>query len=36
MNGDTASALVAIEQAIKLQPDNPKYKQIHERLKKKN
>jgi len=36
MNGDTASALAAIEQAVQLEPDNPKYKQIHEIIKKKN
>jgi tetratricopeptide (TPR) repeat protein len=36
MNGDTASALMAIEHAIKLEPGNPKYKQINDRLKKKN
>jgi cytochrome c-type biogenesis protein CcmH/NrfG len=36
MNGDTASALAAIDQAIQLEPDNPKYKQIYEIIKKKN
>lgn len=36
MNRDTARALAAIEQAVKLEPYNPKYKQIYEQLKKKN
>jgi tetratricopeptide (TPR) repeat protein len=36
VNGDSASALAAIEQAIQLDPDNPKYKQIYEIIKKKN
>jgi cytochrome c-type biogenesis protein CcmH/NrfG len=36
MNGDGASALAAIGQAIELEPDNPKYKQIYEIIKKKN
>jgi len=36
MNGDTASALAAIDQAIQLEPDNPKYKQIYEIIKKKD
>ena len=36
VNGDTASALAAIEQAIQLEPGNPKYKQIYEIIKKKN
>jgi len=35
MNGDNASALAAIEQAIKLEPDEPKYKKIREFIKKK-
>jgi tetratricopeptide (TPR) repeat protein len=36
MNGDKAGALAAIEQAMKLEPGNPKYKQIYEHIKKKN
>jgi superkiller protein 3 len=36
MDRDRASALAAIEQAVKLEPGNPKYKQIYERFKKKN
>jgi tetratricopeptide (TPR) repeat protein len=36
LNGDTASALAAIEKAIKLEPENPKYKQIYGLIKKKN
>jgi tetratricopeptide (TPR) repeat protein len=36
LNGDTASAMAAIEQAVKLEPENPKYKQIYEQFKKKN
>jgi tetratricopeptide (TPR) repeat protein len=36
MNGNAKSALAAIEQAVKLEPDNPKYKQIYEIIKKKN
>jgi len=36
VNGDIASALAAIEKAIKLEPENPKYKQIYELIKKKN
>jgi len=36
MNGDTESALAAIEQAVKLEPGNLKYKQIYEIIKKKN
>ncbi|MFC1636654.1 tetratricopeptide repeat protein, partial [Planctomycetota bacterium] len=36
VNGDRDSALQAIEQAIKLQPKNQKYRQIYERIKKKN
>ena len=35
-NGDRAGALQAMEQAIKLQPRNQKYRQIYERIKKKN
>ncbi|MHC4328564.1 MAG: tetratricopeptide repeat protein [Planctomycetota bacterium] len=36
VNGDRAGALQAMEQAIKLQPANQKYRQIYERIKKKN
>jgi tetratricopeptide (TPR) repeat protein len=36
VNGDRAGALRAMEQAIKLQPRNQKYRQIYERIKKKN
>jgi len=36
VNGDRAGALQAMEQAIKLQPTNQKYRQIYERIKKKN
>ncbi len=36
LNGDTAGAMAAIEQAIKLEPENPKYKQIYEQFKKIN
>jgi tetratricopeptide (TPR) repeat protein len=36
MNDDVASALAAIDQAIQLEPGNPKYKEIHEIIKKKN
>jgi tetratricopeptide (TPR) repeat protein len=36
VNGDVVSALAAMEQAVKLDPDNPKYKQIYEIVKKKN
>jgi len=36
VNGDRTGALQAMEQAIKLQPRNPKYRQIYERIKKKN
>ncbi|MHC4535912.1 MAG: tetratricopeptide repeat protein [Planctomycetota bacterium] len=36
VHGDTASALAAIEQAMKLEPENPKYKQVYELIKKKN
>ena len=36
VNGDRAGALQAMEQAIKLQPRNQKYRQIYERIKKKN
>ena len=35
-NGDRAGAMQAMEQAIKLQPTNQKYRQIYERIKKKN
>jgi len=36
VNGDRAGAMKAMEQAIKLQPTNQKYRQIYERIKKKN
>jgi superkiller protein 3 len=36
VNGDRAGALQAMEQAIKLQPRNQKYRQIYERIKKRN
>ena len=36
VNGDRAGALQAMEQAIKLQPTNQNYRQIYERIKKKN
>jgi tetratricopeptide (TPR) repeat protein len=36
VNGDRAGALQAMEQAIKLQPTNQKYRQIYERIKKRN
>lgn len=36
VNGDRAGALQAMEQAIKLKPRNQKYRQIYERIKKKN
>jgi len=36
VNGDRPSALQAMEQAVKLQPKNQKYRQIYERIKKKN
>ena len=36
VNGNRAGALQAMEQAIKLQPTNQKYRQIYERIKKKN
>ncbi len=36
LNGDRIGALQAMEQAIKLQPRNPKYRQIYEAIKKKN
>ncbi len=35
LNGDRIGALQAMEQAIKLQPRNPKYRQIYETIKKK-
>lgn len=36
VNGDSASALQAMEQATKLEPANLKYRQIYERIKTKN
>lgn len=36
VNGDRAGALKAMEQAIKQQPNNKKYRQIYERIKAKN
>lgn len=36
VNGDRAGALKAMEQALKLQPTNQKYRQIYERIKKRN
>ena len=36
MNGDRAGALQAMEQAIELQPTNQKYRQMYERIKKRN
>ena len=36
VNGDRAGALQAMEQAIKLQPTNQKYRQIYERIKNKS
>ena len=36
ISGDRAGALQAMEQAIKLQPNNRKYRQIYERIRKKN
>ena len=36
VNGDRAGALQAMEQAIKLQPANQKYRQIYEKIKNKN
>ena len=36
VNGDRIGALQAMEQATKLQPRNPKYRQIYETIKKKN
>jgi len=36
VNGDRTSALAAMEQAVKLEPDNLKYKQVYEIIKKKN
>jgi len=36
MNGDTAGAASAIKQAVELEPDNMKYKQIYEQIKKEN
>ena len=35
-NGDPASGLKAIEQAIKLEPNNMRYKNVYEHIKKKN
>ncbi|MHC4103379.1 MAG: tetratricopeptide repeat protein [Planctomycetota bacterium] len=35
-NGDSANGLKAIEQAIKLEPDNSRYKKVYEYIKKKN
>jgi cytochrome c-type biogenesis protein CcmH/NrfG len=35
VNGDRASSMKAMEQAIKLQPSNQNYRQIYERIKKK-
>jgi len=35
-NSDPANALKAIKQAIQLEPDNSKYKQIYERIKNSN
>lgn len=35
-NGDTANALKAIEQAIQLEPDNLRYKQIYKSIKNRN
>lgn len=36
VNGERTGALAAMEQAMKLQPTNEKYRQIYERIKKKN
>jgi tetratricopeptide (TPR) repeat protein len=36
VNGDRSSALQAMEQAVKLQPGNEKYRQIYERIKNRN
>jgi cytochrome c-type biogenesis protein CcmH/NrfG len=36
VNGDRAGALQAMEQAIRLQPGNQKYRQIYERIKTRN
>ena len=34
LNGDRTGALRAMEQAIELQPKNPKYRQVYETIKK--
>lgn len=36
MNGDTAGAASAMKRAVELEPDNMKYKQIYEQIKKEN
>jgi tetratricopeptide (TPR) repeat protein len=35
-NGDLLNGLKAIEKALKLEPDNPRYKKVYEYIKKKN
>jgi tetratricopeptide (TPR) repeat protein len=36
VNGDRTGALEAMEQAVELEPENQKYRQVHERIKSKN